>query len=43
MGIQGLDDNDVSAITIASDKHFGVTAGINPTLDLITIIEDDSL
>src|SRR5205823_7559331 len=43
MAIQSLDDNDVSAITIASNKYFGVTAGANPTFNLVAILEDRSL
>jgi hypothetical protein len=43
MAIQSLDDNDVPTITIASNKDFGVTAGANPTSDLIAILEDCSL
>jgi len=41
--VQGFDDHSVSAVTIASNEHFGVTAGTNPTSDLIAILEDCSL
>gem|GEM_PF-5220809 len=43
MAVQGFDDNSVATVTIASHKHFGVTAGTNPTSNLIAILEDCSL
>jgi hypothetical protein len=45
--VQGFDDNGVSPITviatIASNEYFGVTAGPNPTSNLIAILENGSL
>jgi hypothetical protein len=41
--VQGFDDNDASIITIASNEHFGVTAGANPTSNVVPILEDRSL
>jgi len=41
MAIQSLDHNNVSAI--ASNEYLGVTAGANPTFNLVAILEDRSL
>lgn len=43
MTVQSLNYDIAATVTIARNKHLGVTAGANPTSNLIAILEDCSM